>query len=75
MRPPIRTMVIAGVCFLLGIGLCAAGLIFGDVNQGSPTSPLINFGLAAFYIGALLLVIGFVWMLVDNTRGSRRGQQ
>jgi hypothetical protein len=64
-------MVIAGVCFVVGIGLCVAGLATGDFNQGSPTSPMISFGVAGLYIGVLLLVIGFAWMIVDNTRRSR----
>jgi hypothetical protein len=62
-------MTIAVVFMLLSLGLCGTGLAVGNFN---PPGPLIVLGLVSFYAGALLLVIGLVWMIVDNTRGGKR---
>jgi hypothetical protein len=62
MRTPAKLMAIAAVCLLLGFGLCGTGMAFEDAK---PAGPLI-------IVGALLLVIGFDWMIVDNIRGGNR---
>jgi hypothetical protein len=61
-------MTIAVVSMLLGLGLCGVG--FGFENT-KPAGPLIMLGAVGFYGGGLLLVIGFMWMIVDNTRGGK----
>jgi len=69
MSKPAKMMAIAAVCLLLGLGLCGTGMAFEDFKAAGP---LIMLGAISFYGGALLLVIGFVRMLIDNSRRANR---
>jgi hypothetical protein len=69
MKRPARLMTIAVVSMLLGLGLCGTGLAF---ENAKPAGPLFVLGAIAFYGGILALVVGFVWMIVSNTRGDKQ---
>jgi len=68
MKRPARLMTIAVVSILLGLGLCGTGFA---LETAKIAGPLVILGAIGFYGGILLLVIGFVWMIVSNTRGDK----